>query len=413
MKLTLRPLKHCQELFVMNIRVLFYATLMAVTTTAAMAQTPPIVQTAALATNTDPLVAYRAYNEAVTNGSLVDAARHAAQAWQLAETKWAATNPNTAGLAFNAAWSAALIGKSADRIDAARRAVELAPVSQEAYALAEAQFLLGYAEYFATDLKDRAAAAPKLAAAALPVEATWGDYLLVNALVNAANYGAVAGRSRATIAVADRALVSIERLSPNDNNSRALALLARAQGRLLSRVDQDEAIADLIQARVAYGPMRSVDDKTWGTLAAWEMASRSVVLTINSFQSTTGTRISSRSLRLLEMTPEQRKTVYFEPTSDAVEPTQCEGVRRDRRVGREISYPAGEAADLQVAGVLLRHDMDAQGGVINLRLLGAVPAGPFGESAMRAVQTWKYKFPPNVHPECMKGRNIAVSFAIN
>lgn len=42
----------------------------------------------------------------------------------------------------------------------------------------------------------------------------------------------------------------------------------RARGRLMTRVDQEEAIADLIQARVAYGAMRGKDDKSWGTLAA-------------------------------------------------------------------------------------------------------------------------------------------------
>jgi hypothetical protein len=249
----------------------------------------PITNTST--TTDDPLVFYRAYNDAVNAGRLQDAASNATRAWQAAETKWGASNPNTAGLAFNAAWSAALVDKSPERLDAAKRAVELAPTATASYSPEEARFLLAYAEYFSVETKDRPAEAPKLAAAAQAVENTWGDYLIVNALINAASMSAGPRRGRSTISIAERALVAIDRLAPNDGNFRALALLARAQGRLSANIDQEEAVADLIQARVAYGPMRAVDDKTWGSLAAWEMASRSVVASLNNFQQTTGSRL--------------------------------------------------------------------------------------------------------------------------
>lgn len=378
----------------------------------APAQAQVALPTSSTAPVTDPIVAYTAYNNAVNAGKLADAARHAALAWQLAETKWGATNTNTAGLAFNAAWSAALVGKSAERIDAARRAVELSPRAPDAYSLPEAQFLLAYAEYFAAEAKDRQSAARKLATAALPVEGTWNDYLIVNALVTAANLGTGERFGRATVAVADRALVVIDRISPSDTENRALAYLARARGRLTAGIDREEAVADLIQARVAYGPMRGLDDKSWGALAAWEMASRSVVATANSIQQTTGTRIAPRTRRPLDMTKDQLKRVYAEPTDDPLNPLECEGIQRDNRVGDDIQYPIGAANDYRVAGVVLRLDMNPDGTVVAPRLLGVVPPGPFGDNALRAVQTWKYKLPANLPPACLKNKEVGVSFVI-
>jgi hypothetical protein len=396
----------------LNVRAILGALAVAAIASPAMAQTSSSPPTAVIAPNTDPLVAYRAYNQALETGTLEDAARYATQAWQLAEAKWGPTNPNTGGLAFNAAWSAALVGKSTERMDAAKRAVELVATSGDAYALPEAQFLLAYAEFFATDMKDRPKMAPKLAEATAPVEATWRDYLVVNALINAAVQGAVNGRGRATIRVAERTLVAIDRLTPTDNNSRALALLARAQGRLMARDDQEEAVADLIQARVLYGPMRSVDDSTWGSLAAWETASRSVVKTVDNFNQTTGSRIAPRTSRPMQMTADQMRIIYGKETVAELAPVQCRSVVRRRKVGREISYPPGEARDLRVAGVVVRHDLDAQGRAVNVRLLGAVPPGPFCDNAMAAISTWVYTLPANAPTVCVKDRDISVSFVI-
>lgn len=378
-----------------------------------LAQIAPTPQVNSPSAQSDPLISYRAYAEAVNSGNLPEAARHGTLAWQLAETKWGASNPNTPGLAFNAAWSAALIGKSAERIDAARRAVELAPSARGAYTLPEAQFLLAYAEYFATPVAARPSAAPKLAAAALPIEATWSDYLLVNALVTSANIGASRNRGRATVAIAERALVAIDRLSPNDKESRVMALFARAQGRLAAGYDQEEAVADLIQARVSYGPMRYADDKSWGALAAWEMAARSVVITEDRYaNTTTGSRLTRRTGRALKMTKDQERAIYSERSLTNVDPSQCEAVTRNRRAGSDIAYPSGEITDLRVAGVVLRHDIDTTGRVTNARLLGAVPEGMFGSSALNAVRTWRYIVPANTPAICLIDRNVGVSFAI-
>lgn len=376
-----------------------------------MSALQPVSSNNNAATQIDPLAAYKSYNEALDAGRIREAAGFAAQAWQAAEAKWGASNGNTAGLAYNAAWSSALIGKSAERLDAARRAVELAPGATQSYSLQEAQFLLGYAEYFATDAKDRPRAAAKLAQAALPVENTWEDFLVVNALVSAAFSGASVAQGRTTIAIAERALVALERVSPNDSENRVLALFARAQGRLISRTDQAEAVADLIQARVSYGRMRNPDDKGWGALAAWETAARSVVMSNNSSFSQTGSRISPRTSRPLKLTEEQERIINA-PLEANGQDVDCEGVKRDRRVGADIQYPPGAARNFEVAGVILRHDMDVNGRVINARLLGAVPAGEFGEQALQAVRGWKYELPVNLPSQCLIGKNVSVNFVL-
>jgi TonB family protein len=372
----------------------------------------PVAYAMATTSDVDPIALYKSYDEAVNANRLTDAARFANDAWQAAEAKWGAGNPNTGALAYNAAWSAALIGKSADRVDAARRAIALITPTTAAYTAKDAQFLLAYGEFFATPEGDRAAAAPKLAAAASEVEATWGDFLIVNALVSSANVGATSGRSRATIETADRALATIERLTPNDTNSRVMALFARAKGRLLSGRARDEAVADLVQARVAYGPMKVVDDKTWGALAAWELAIRSVVRTAQINQTYTGTRISTATQRPVDMTPEQYKIVTANPFSPPKISGQCDGVTRNMRIGNDIAYPVGAANEFQVAGVIIRTDLNADGSTTNTRLLGAVPAGAFGENALRAVSTWKYSMPEGAPSVCRSDRDISVNFII-
>jgi TonB family protein len=379
-----------------------------------LAQTSPQTPASAPTANpNDPLVAYRAYNAAVANNDFVQAATQAALAWRAAEATWGGSNPNTAGLAYNAAWSSALIGKSAERVDAARRAVELAPKATSVYDLSEAQFLLAYSSFFAAKPEERAKLASGLAAAALPVEATWPDYLLVNALVQSAKSGVSEVRGRVTVGVAERALVALERLTPNDKDSRVIALVARAQGRLLGRFDEEEAIADLIQARVVYGPMRQPDDLTWGVLGAWELAARSLVQSNDSLiGSATGSRVAQRSKRPLRMTKEQLFEIYKRQLPNSLEAYSCIGVTFVRRGGTDISYPAGEGEAGRIAGVIIRHDIAADGRTTNVRLLGAVPPGPFGDNALAAVRTWRFTVPANTPQGCLRDQDVGVSFAI-
>ncbi|NJR20591.1 MAG: hypothetical protein HC777_03465 [Hyphomonadaceae bacterium] len=268
----------------------------------------PVNLPAIQGTSDDPMVSYRAYSSAVEAGNFDQAAVHGLEAWRQAEAKWGGANPNTAGLAYNAAWSGALVSKASERVDAARRAVELAPQARGSYSLAEANFLLAYTEYFAAKPADRPNLSAKLAAAAQPVESSWNDFLVAHALVQALANGMNNARPRISFDLAQRALAVIDRVTPTDTNARAVTLLSRGQARLQGGFDREEAIADLVQARVAYGPMRQTDDLVWGTLGAWEAAARAVVVTQEGFdRSETGTRITRISRRPVEMTAAEQK----------------------------------------------------------------------------------------------------------
>jgi TonB family protein len=369
---------------------------------AALACVPAYAETA----NADPIPAYRAYEAAVSAGKYVEAADHAYQAWQRAEAKWGSSNPGTGGLAFNAAWSAALISKGTDRLDAARRAVELVNASNNAYRLEEAQFLLAYAQFLSYPVADRHKEFKPLADAALAVEGTWGDFLIAEALVQAARFSAGPGRGKTTVELAERALSALTRVDPNGSVNKAIALLARGQGRLFMRNDHEEAIADFIEARVVYGAMRRDDDPSWGNLAAWEIAARALLQTADGSRMTTGTRITRKTRRPFDLTDDQKRLIYGE------QQFLCEGLEIKRVSGRPIFYPAGAARDNIVAGVIVHTDIKPDGSTQNVRLLGQVPAGQFGANAVAAVQNWKYEIPTGIDPKCLSDREVSVRFVL-
>jgi hypothetical protein len=90
----------------------------------------------------------------------------------------------------------------------------------------------------------------------------------------------------------------------------------------------------------------------------------------------------------------------------------CEGVLRDKKIGEEIVYPRAEINDYRVAGLLIRTDIEADGKATNVRLLGAIPPGAFGENGLRAIRTWQFTVPLGTSPECLKDRDIPISFVL-
>jgi TonB family protein len=368
-------------------------------------ETPTTVSASAV-DPADPIAAYRAYEAAVNAGNLQDAATQAHRAWQLAETKWGATRANTASLAFNAAWSAALIGKGPERIDAAQRAVDLAELGKDAYPADDAKFLLAYARFLALPTEERANNFEPLSVAARAVEGTWNDFLIIDALVNSAYASVGYSRGRKTMDLADRALAVITRLKPDDNNQKAVAYTLRGQGRLFTRRDYDEAMADFVQARVLYGPMRRTDDTTWGHLAAWEAAARSLGLSNNEVGERTGTRIARRSGRPISLDEAQTRAIYGDDYS------KCDQVKRKTSIGSSVQYPQEAINRGIVAGIVVRTDIGADGRTQNVRLLGAVPGQMFGEAALRGVRTWRYEVPEGTPAKCMVDRDVYMSFAI-
>ncbi|OYU75381.1 MAG: hypothetical protein CFE32_14520, partial [Alphaproteobacteria bacterium PA3] len=255
--------------------------------------------------STDPMVSYRAYDQAVAEGKLTDAAVHAQEAWKRAEAAWGPTNPNTAGLAFNAAWSLALVGKAPDGMDAAKRAVELADVGAKAYKANEAQFLLANAELRAAPDRQKRQKAEALGEAAKAVEGSWGDTLIVDALVESSITLSTMGRSKMGAELAARSATELDRLLPNDQPRRAMTLLARAVSQLADQDKVPSAYSDIIDARLAYGKMRRPDDAMWGMLSAWELVINGIHQVGRGSPSTIGTNITRPKYKLREITPEE------------------------------------------------------------------------------------------------------------
>jgi TonB family protein len=368
-------------------------------------ETPPTVSTPAVDPS-DPIAAYRAYEAAVNAGNLQEAATQAHRAWQLAETKWGDTQANTASLAYKAAWSAALIGKGSDRIDAAQRAVNLAALGKDTYTSDDAKFLLAYAQFLALPNEERANNFEPLSVAARAVEGTWNDVLIIDALINSAYASVGYYRGHKTIDLADRALAAITRLKPDDNTQKAVAYNLRGQGRIFTRRNSDEARADFVQARVLYGPMRRTDDTTWGHLAAWEAAAQAVVHSNVAAGERTGSRISRQSGRPIRLNEAQTRAIYGGDFS------ACDQVKRKHSVGSSVQYPQGAIHRGIVAGIVVRTDIAPDGTTQNVRLLGAVPGQRFGESAVRGVRTWHYEVPEGTPAKCMFDRDIYLSFSI-
>lgn len=371
------------------------------------AQNAPVPTTQA--TPTDPMVAYAAYNAAIEAGNLADAAAHAMTAWRAAETTWGASNPNTGGLAYNAAWTALLMNRAQDAIEPARRAVAMATIPEAAYKIEEAEFLLAYAEFQVTTPEQRERLVNQFVNKIEKVGANWGDFLIVNALNSASNTLLLKEYKREAREYADQALAQLIRLELDLPLAKATALFNRGRAQLYLR-NYREAVSDLIEARIAYGLARSETDKTWGQLAAWEAAAISLARSDTFMpRNPTGTNItgvpaSRTALRV--MTTEERRAV------EEVMPEYCRGIsfQRDETFGREIVFPTNIQSSGSVAGVLARLKIADDGKVEKVDILGVVPNESFSDNAKEAVLTWRYNFTPNYPSECHANYLLRVHF---
>ncbi len=355
---------------------------------------------------TDPMVSYRAYDQAVAEGKLSDAALYAQEAWKRAEATWGPTNPNTAGLAFNAAWSLALIGRAPDGIKPAKRAVELADTGAKAYQKSEAQFLLAFAELRAAPERQKRQKAEALESAAKAVEGSWGDTLIVDSLVEASITLSTMGRSKKGAELATRSATELDRLLPNDQSRRALVLLARAVSKLADPDEVPSAYSDAVDARLAYGKMRRPDDAMWGTLSAWELVIRGVHQAGRGTPSTFGTSNMRDRYKLREITKEEYAQI------DTVLP-ECRDIKFKRRKGAEAIQPNPIGGfSINLGGVHIMTDLSPTGDVINPRVIGVVPDPRYSEASLKAISNWQYDLPPNVPATCLKDYSITVVFTM-
>ncbi len=353
------------------------------------------------------MIAYRAYDQAVADGKLVDAAAYAQVAWKNAETTWGPTNANTAGLAFNAAWSLALIGKAPEGLEPAKRAVELAKVGAKAYQASEAQFLLAYAEFEAATTRQLPKKAQAIDVAAQAVEGTWGDMLVADALLRASIHFSVTGRSSLGAKLAERSAAEVQRLNPKDVDRLALVNLARAVSKLSDQNKLLVAYEDILKARIAYGPMRQSDDPTWGALSAWQMVVNGLIQATNSSNEGTASRIKWSRSEPRDMTEEELAKV-MSPRPE------CAGFTKfkRKRVGRDIEPMQVGYFTVNLGGVQVLTDLAPDGRVIRPRVIGAVPDSSYAEATLNGISTWQFDLPANVPATCLKDYDISVVFTM-
>lgn len=359
------------------------------------------------AVSADPMVAYRAYDQAVAEGKLSEAAVHAQTAWKNAEAAWGPTNPNTAGLAFNAAWSLALVGKAPEGMDAAKRAVELADVGAKAYKASEAQFLLANAEFEAATTNQLPKKAQAIDLAAKAVEGSWGDMLVADALLRASIHFSVSGKSSLGAKLAERSSAEVQRLNPVDVDRLALVNLARAVSKLSDQNKLLVAYEDILKARVTYGPMRRPDDPTWGALSAWQMVVNGLIQANNSSNGGTASRIKWSRFEPRDMTDEELAKVIT-PKPECADFTKF----KRKGVGREIEPMQVGYFSVNLGGVQVLTDLAPDGRVIRPRVIGSVPDSSYAESALKGISTWQYDLPANVPATCLKDYNITVVFTM-
>jgi hypothetical protein len=359
-------------------------------------------------TSNDPMIAYRAYDQAVAEGKLTDAAAYAQVAWKNAETTWGPTNANTAGLAFNAAWSLALIGKAPEGLEPAKRAVELAEVGAKAYQASEAQFLLAYAEFEAAEKGEQRKKLDVLDKAAKAVEGSWGDMLVADALIKASILASVTAQNTKGANLAERSLAEVTRLSPNQNDRLSMVYLARAISKLADKRTMRAAYEDIVKARVLYGQKKAPDDRTWGMLSAWEMVARGLIQSTSGSSEVVGTRIGRPSSEPRKYTDEESAKVFTK------RPAECDGISKLKRrpVGRDIEPMRVSYFSVNLGGVHAVIDLGPDGRVLNPRVTGVVPDQSYAEATLKGISTWQYELPANAPAACLKDYNITVVFSM-
>ena len=367
---------------------------------------PAGAETADPKAQSDPLVAYTAYTQAIKAGKVVEAAQQAQVAWQQAELAWGKT-ANTAGLAYNAAWSLALIGKAKEGLPAAQRAVELAPLAAESSMAAEAQFLLANAEFDAANLDNKSRKAEAVDIAAKAVEGSWGDMLVADSLVKASINLSSSGKPRKGAELVERSFAEVQRINPNDQDRVAMVNLARAVSKLSFRDKLPTAYEDIIKARLAYGQRRTANDTTWGTLSAWQLVVAGLLKATGKPVLVTGSRIKNRDAEANELTEEEVAKIYTEVP-------ECEGFSKFKRVrvGREIQPMRVGNFSVNLGGVHVLTDFTPDGRVVNPRVIGVVPDASYADASLKGISTWQYEIPANVPAICLKDYNITVVFTM-
>ena len=358
---------------------------------------------------TDPMIAYRAYNVSIEAGDIATAANEAQKAWRAAEVKWGASNANTAALAYNAAWANELAGKPDIALEPARRAVELAPNAKNSYKLEDAEFLRANAEYNLASPEQKLRLTGQFASIAKKVASDWNDTLIISALNSISSNYLELERPGNAKDIANLALLQIRRLNLETQFIEAITMFNRGRANMFLR-NYKESVSDIIDARILYGASETEDDLAWGKLAAWHYAAKALAVSNSLREQDSAPKPESK---LVLASNEFRGMTSEEFRITMPKETECKtgDFLRDTQFGTNISFPDDQQRNGIVAGVLIKFDLSENGAVENARIIGAVPSEGFGASSLSAVSKWRYNLSPNISAQCRKGVLVPIIFA--
>lgn len=347
----------------------------------------------------DPMAHFDAYQSAMAEGRVDEAATAGLAAWRAAEATWGDSR-ETAVLAYNIASLDVRLGRSEAAIEPATRALALAEagVAQGDVPAADAALVLGLAEFAQSggaqgvdrllealdDRGDEPAEVDDLVAygwlsVAMDAQAKqrWND----------AAESAREARVVATRMGSDYASLAVDAASVE-----AVSAVAGSEW-----ADARAAYREALRSYPASA--NPATDQRLATLMAWEFASAMVLRTQFELQRQTGTNLRpvDENARFEAEGPVRRQQSCY----DWIEPR------------REPVFPTDVAWTGDYGAILVAYDVTTSGALENVRIAATAPAEmaePFTREVLEDVPSWRATVHPDAADACLKNQTAAFGF---
>jgi tetratricopeptide (TPR) repeat protein len=347
----------------------------------------------------DPMAHYDAYSAAMSEGRVDDAVAAGMAAWRAAESAWGDSR-ETAVLAYNIASLDVRLGRSADAVEPAARALQLAEsgVAEDDVPVEDAALVLGLAEFGQTS------------------GASGADHLR----------GGLEGRGDAPAEIDD--LVALgwislaleargrERWKDATEHAREARMVAARLGPDFASLAVDAASmeaaaaiedSDWVAARGAYrealraypASAAPATDPRLASLVAWEFATAMVLQTQFERQRRTGTNFDPRN-----------GNERFEREGPVRLQQSCYSWVEPRR---EPVFPASQEWRGLFGAVVVTYDVNPSGALENVRVAATAPANlahQYSDEVMEDVPSWHATVAPNAADACLKNQTITFGF---
>jgi hypothetical protein len=235
------------------------------------------------------------------------------------------------------------------------------------------------------------------------------------ALLVVSQHAALDARKDLALQTATQALRLAESGSNKALQAGAHVALTRA---LILQEQYVDAVETISNARIAYGPMGSLNDSVWDELAMYEVialaalparlsdAGRSVALSPDQRLTLTGARgaqcggAQSGVVRL--------ENVGLNPFTRALNvmlDTARGGAAQNllsADTGFRDTLPVTAVNGASIAGIAVRSDLDAQGRVVASSVSAYAPLQHFAAAAQVAAPTWQFALPSALDPDCRR-----------